>query len=113
MRKKFKHRKNREGYSKDALRAFASQMFHGAHQTARLRHGLEMEDALDDAEEQAKHEPNPNRAGFVVREMRQRHAFTMSPTNNPLVSAASGLAFVWYLGMSPASAAMPKPIAAM
>ena len=98
------HRKGRLGFNKDATRAFSSAMFHGAHQTARLRHGLEMEDALDDAEEQAKHEPNPNRAGFVVREMRQRHAFTMSPTNNPLVSAASGLAFVWYLGMSPASA---------
>lgn len=98
------HRKGRLGFNKDAMRAFSSAMFHGAHQTARLRHGLEMEDALDDAEEQAKHDPNPNRAGFVVREMRQRHAFTMSPTNNPLVSSASGLAFIWYLGMSPAAA---------
>lgn len=98
------HRKGRLGFNKDAVRAFSSAMFHGAHQTARLRHGLEMQDSLDDAEEQAKTQADPNRAGFIVREMRQRHAFTMSPTNNPLVSAASGLAFVWYLGMSPASA---------
>ncbi|UFM64251.1 PLxRFG domain-containing protein [Paracoccus sp. MA] len=98
------HRKGRLGFNKDAIRAFSSAMFHGAHQTARLRYGLEMEDSLDDAEDQAKQDANPNRAGFVVREMRQRHAFTMSPTNNPLVSSASGLAFVWYLGMSPASA---------
>lgn len=98
------HRKGRMGFNKDAMRAFSSAMFHGAHQTARLRHGLEMQDALDDAEDQAKQQDNPNRAGFVVREMRQRHAFTMSPTNNPLVSSLSGLAFVWYLGMSPASA---------
>lgn len=98
------HRKGRDGFNQDAIRAFSSAMFHGAHQTARLRHGLEMEDMLDDAEEQAKKQPDPNRAGFVVREMRQRHAFTMQPTNNAIVSWASGLAFTWYLAASPAAA---------
>lgn len=98
------HRKGREGFNKDAVRSFASSMFHGAHQQARLRYGAEMEEALEEAEEQAKTATDPNRAGFVVREMKQRHAFTMQPTNNPLVTAATSLAFVWYLGMSPAAA---------
>lgn len=36
--------------------------------------------------------------------MEQRHAFTMSPTNNPWVTRTTGLAFIWYLSMSPAAA---------
>ncbi|TNE66850.1 MAG: PLxRFG domain-containing protein [Rhodobacteraceae bacterium] len=98
------HRKGRAGFNKDAVRAFASAMFHGAHQNARLRYGMEMEEALNEAEEQAARQDNPERTGFVVREMKQRHAFTMAPTNNPWVTKATSLAFVWYLGVSPAAA---------
>lgn len=98
------HRKGREGFNRDAVRAYSSAMFHGAHQIARLRRGLEMDEALHVAEEQAASSDNAERAGFIVSEMRRRHEFTMSPTNNPLVTAGTNLAFVWYLGMSPASA---------
>ena len=106
VRKAQIHRKGRKGFNKDAVRAFSHAMFHGAHQLARLKYGLEMDENLNDAEEQAARQPNPERTGFVVREMRQRHNFTMKPTNNPLVTAGTSLAFVWYLGMSPASAAV-------
>lgn len=104
VRKSRIHRKGRSGFNKDAVRAFSSAMFHGAHNLARLRYGLRMDDALNEAEAQAGRQADPERAGFVVREMRQRHNFTMKPTNNPLVTAGTSLAFVWYLGMSPASA---------
>lgn len=104
MRKARIHRKGRFGFDRDAIRAFSSAMFHGAHQLARLRYGLEMGEALNDAEEQAGEASDPERAGFVVKEMRKRHDFTMSPTNNPLVTAASNVAFLWYLGASPATA---------
>lgn len=104
MRKGRIHRKGRLGFDRDAIRAFSSAMFHGAHQLARLRYSLEMGEALNEAEEESAAAPAPERAGFVVREMRKRHEFTMSPTNNPLVTAASNLAFVWYLGASPATA---------
>lgn len=104
VRKSQIHRKGRAGFNADAIRAYSSAMFHGAHQLARLKYGLEMDENLNDAEEQAARQPKPERAGFVVREMRQRHNFTMKPTNNPLVTAGTSLAFIWYLGMSPASA---------
>ncbi|MFV0382448.1 PLxRFG domain-containing protein, partial [Paracoccus sp. (in: a-proteobacteria)] len=104
VRKAHIHRKGRAGFNRDAIRAFSSAMFHGAHQLGRLTYGLEMDENLNEAEEQAARQPDPERAGFVVREMRQRHAFTMNPTNNPLVTAGTSLAFIWYLGMSPASA---------
>ncbi|MGP9804020.1 PLxRFG domain-containing protein [Paracoccus sp. NSM] len=104
VRKSRIHRKGRKGFNQDAVRAFSSAMFHGAHNLARLRYGLRMDENLNDAEEQAARQRDPERAGFVVREMRQRHAFTMKPTNNPLVTAGTSLAFIWYLGMSPAAA---------
>ena len=104
IRKNKIHRKGRSGFQKDAVRAFSSAMFHGAHNLARLKYGLKMDDNLNDAEAEAARQTDAERAGFVVREMRQRHAFTMKPTNNPIVTAGTSLAFVWYLGMSPASA---------
>lgn len=98
------HRKNREGYSKDAFRAFGKHMFHGAHQLARLRYGLGMEEHLNDASEEAEKSTDPVRNALVVREMRRRHQFTMNPTGNAVLASLSGLAFIWYLGATPAAA---------
>ncbi|WP_245999330.1 PLxRFG domain-containing protein [Paracoccus methylarcula] len=98
------HRKGRAGFTSDAFRAFGKQMFHGAHQLARLKHGLKMEEMLNTAEEEAARSDNPERTGFVVQEMRRRHAFAMNPTGNPVVSSATSIGFVWYLGLSPAAA---------
>lgn len=104
MRKSRIHRKGTRGYNADAMRAFASGMFHGSHQVARLRFGTQMTESLAVAKEQAAEQKDPNRAGFVVREMEKRHAFAMNPTNNPLVTAGTSAAFVWYLAASPAAA---------
>ena len=98
------HRKGRAGYSNDALRAFGSHMFHGAHQLARLKYGLVLEEHLNDAEEEARLSDDPNRAGFIVSEMKKRHDFAMNPKGSSVVAAMSGLAFVWYLGATPAAA---------
>ena len=54
MRKRFIHRKGTVGYGGDALRSFASPMFHSAHQMGRLKFGLELEDALNQAVDQAR-----------------------------------------------------------
>lgn len=98
------HRKGRAGFNTDAFRAFGKQMFHGSHQLARLKHGLKMEEILNDAEEEAARSAEPERAGFVVQEMRRRHQFTMNPTGNPATSTLTSIGFIWYLGMSPAAA---------
>ena len=98
------HRKGRAGYGKDALRAYGDHMFHGSHQLAKLQWGLRLEDDLDEATEEAKRQPDPNRAQAVVNEMKKRHAFTMNPDGSPLVAAASGMAFTLQLAASPAAA---------
>ena len=98
------HRKGRAGYNNDALRAFGSHMFHGAHQLARLKYGLVLEEHLNDAEEEARRADNPNRALLVVAEMKKRHDFAMNPTGSSVVASMSSLAFVWYLAATPAAA---------
>ncbi len=98
------HRKGREGFSKDAFRAFGKHMFHGAHQLAKLKFGLKLEEHLNDAEDEARRAEDPSRAGLVVNEMRRRHDFTMNPTGSAAVASLSSLAFIWYLGASPAAA---------
>ncbi|WP_444668343.1 PLxRFG domain-containing protein [Cereibacter changlensis] len=98
------HRKNRLGFGQDAFRAFGKHMFHGAHQLARLKYGLTLEESLNDAREEAAKAKNTNRMGAIVNEMQKRHAFTMNPTGNAAVASLSSLAFVWYLGATPGAA---------
>jgi hypothetical protein len=98
------HRKGRAGFAPDALRAFTSHMFHGAHQLARLKYGLDLEEAMDNARLEAAVDKDPERAGLVVNEMQKRHDFTMNPTGAAWTAAATSTAFVWYLGATPAAA---------
>jgi N12 class adenine-specific DNA methylase len=98
------HRKGRAGYNQDAFRAFGKHMFHGAHQLARLKHGILLEDHMDEAELEARRSDDPNRMGAIVREMQRRHDFTMNPMTSAWASSLSSLAFVWYLGATPAAA---------
>ena len=98
------HRKGQAGYTNDALRAFTSNQFHGAHQLARLRYGLDMQERINEAEEEARRQSDPNRAMAVVNEARLRHEFAMKPTGAPWTTWATSAAFVWYLGATPAAA---------
>lgn len=106
VRKARIHRKGREGYTADAVRAFGSHMFHGSHQLARMAHSMDLADALEEARDQARETKNPTRSGLIVNEMDKRHQFVMSPTGGALAQWASSFAFVWYLAGSPKAAIM-------
>jgi hypothetical protein len=98
------HRKGRAGYDRDALRSFTNHMFHGAHQLARLKHGIDLQESVAEAEAEAAKASDPERAGLVVNELSRRLDFIMQPTNAPITARLSSLAFIWYLGATPASA---------
>lgn len=111
MRKNFIHRKKTKGFSGDALRAFASQTFHGSYQLARLEHadqlqGLlsEMRSELDPKSEKFRQSDNPAKASDVLTEMEKRHEWIMNPESKPWANVANSIAFAWYMGLSPASA---------
>lgn len=104
MRKGFIHRKNREGYTQDALRAFASRMFHGAHQLGRLKFGARMQESIDMAKEVAGKSHAPERDMAVVNEINRRHDYVMNPKGGPLAQKLTSAAFIYHLSMSPAAA---------
>lgn len=108
QRKHFIHRKKVKGYSKDALRAFAANMNHGAYQIARLQHAhklqnlmLKMKEAI---EEQRGAGTEANTASALYSEMSKRHDWVMNPQDSQLVNQISSLGFAWYLGVTPGAA---------
>lgn len=104
IRKARIHRKGTPGFSPDAFRAFGHHMFHGAHQLARLRYSMDLQEALDLTKEAARHQPDPVRAGLVWQEMERRHEFAMNPKGAWWAQAISSAAFFFHLAFSPAAA---------
>lgn len=104
MRKNFIHRKGREGFTSDALRAFASKMFHGSHQLGRLKYGAKMKEQLEVAKDTAKASQSPERDSAVVNELLRRHEYVMNPKGGALAQRITSAAFIYHLSMSPASA---------
>ncbi|ENX57663.1 MULTISPECIES: PLxRFG domain-containing protein [Acinetobacter] len=104
------HRKGTAGFSQDARRAFAQNMFHGAGYLAKLRYGDQLAEQLDDmqkyADEQEKQDNSYDQptAQRVIDEMNKRHKNLMNPKSNAFSSALTSLGFIYYLGLSPAAA---------
>lgn len=104
MRKRAIHRKGIAGYNTDAFRVFASTTFHAAHQMARLKYGLELQENVNLAEEQAKAIDHNQKEMALVNELFKRHQWTLNPTTKPLTNWITGAAFVYFLGATPAAA---------
>lgn len=104
MRKHRIHRKNRAGYSTDALRAFASSMFHSAHQISRLRYGLELGENLDTARQEVRDAKDPVRSGAVFNEMKKAHDFTMNPDIASWSQNVTSAVFLWTMAANISSA---------
>ena len=102
-RKHWIHRQKTPGFSRDALRGFAKQQFHGNRQLAKLRHQTAMEKALVAARKSVRDADDPNRAAHLVNEMQKRDEWIKNPTTSTWANVAGGLGFLWYL-TAPASA---------
>lgn len=109
------HRKGTPGFSQDARRAFAHHMFHGARYLAKLHYADQLTQDIDDMQHYVKahaqdKDPSgkptydPVKAQQVVDEMLKRHEIYMNPKSNALSTALTSFGFVFFLGLSPASA---------
>ena len=104
------HRKGTAGFSQDARRAFAQNMFSGANYLAKLRYGDQLVEQLDKmqkhADEQFKNNIHYDQrsAQRVIGEMNKRHDNLMNPKGHPLSSFLTSVGFMYYMGLSPASA---------
>ncbi|MFN7153809.1 MAG: PLxRFG domain-containing protein [Acidovorax sp.] len=103
------HRKGTPGFSQDARRAFAQNMFHGSRYLAKLRYSDLMQDELAAMQKHVDdwrdvEDFDQPRAQRVVDEMNKRHESLMNPKANALSTALTSFGFVFHLGLSPASA---------
>lgn len=103
------HRKGTPGFSQDARRAFAQNVFHGASYLAKLRYGDRLQDELGEMQRRVdagSDDPTFDsvKAQQVVDEMVKRHEAAMNPKTNALSTALTSLGFIFHLGLSPASA---------
>lgn len=112
MRKHAIHRQGVAGFDPDALRAFAHNMAHGAHQLARLRYGHllgQTLDALRGAQDVRRKSPVSSTRAVVamdaiLAELDQRFAWVLNPQDSPLTNRLSSIGFVYFLGATPAAA---------
>ena len=104
------HRKGTPGFSDDARRAYAQNMFHGASYLSKLRYGDLMQQSLEDMQEYVNEQASNDskykqpEAQRVVDEMVARHDAVMNPQSSSLSTALTSFGFLYYLGLSPASA---------
>jgi hypothetical protein len=103
------HRKGTPGFSQDARRAFAQNMFHGARYLAKLRHADQLQDLLIEMQDHVKayegvEEYDSIQAQQVVDEMVKRHEWLMNPKSSPVSTALTSFGFLFHMGLSPASA---------
>ncbi len=103
------HRKGMPGFSQDARRAFAQNMFHGSRYLAKLKYSDQMQHELNRMQQAVdamakRGDTNQPRAQQVVDEMVKRHESMMNPKSHPLSTALTSFGFIFHLGLSPASA---------
>jgi Large polyvalent protein associated domain 39 len=118
MRKHAITRVGRLGFSGDALRAYAYNSFHGAHQLARLEYGQKLDTRMENIKNEARGvesnaAANPDDkqaqsdakwAPAIAREMASRYDWLRNPRSSKLASAMTRFGFSWYLGAAPATA---------
>lgn len=101
------HRKGTAGFSNNARRAFAQNMFHGARYLQRVRFGDRLERQLREAEKYVKGRAELTesvKAQQVLNEVRKRHDLLMNPSTHPWSQALTSFGFFFHLGLSPATA---------
>jgi len=105
-RRHFAHRKGTEGYSQDAMRAFASSMQHVAHHVARVTHGDELTlllAAMNKRIAEATGDVDTTVQQQVANELAKRLDLMLAPNTHPVTALAGQVGFVMSLGGSVAS----------
>ncbi len=105
------HRKGTAGFSDDARRAYAQNVIHGASHLAKLRYADKLGMSLLEMQNHIKlHQDDEGfdnvKAMQVYDEMTKRHENLMNPKSHPFATFLTSFGFVYFLGLSPASAAV-------
>lgn len=103
LRKHFIHRSKTLGYHRDALRSYAHQMFHGAHQLAKIEYVDQLQQFLDGMKEDLPNSSDPTKAAHIYNELSRSHKWAMNPEVAQWANTASSIGFAMFLGVTPAA----------
>jgi hypothetical protein len=113
VRKQMQHRKGRLGFAADGLRAFASLSSRYASQQANLEymHKIERDFRTLEKEVKALQSDDEARGEFpwaaeLYKEMKARHLAMQNPTVSAWAVRTTNYGFLWFLGFTPAAAAV-------
>lgn len=108
MRKHFMHRGKVAGYSSDVVRAFANQAFHGSYQIGRIKYMDVLETHLNNMKKeiQSSKQPDPVFASMLYDEAVKRQEWVINPQSAKWASQTTAFAFTFFLGLTPAAAAV-------
>ena len=108
FRKQFARRKNVAGFSRDAMRSYAAYMWHGANHLARIEYGQQLRDAIADgrkfAQQLQREGENAIKETEIANYLSDHVDHVLNP--RPDWAALRSIAFQWWLGFSPAAAAL-------
>ncbi|UZA02094.1 PLxRFG domain-containing protein [Moraxella bovis] len=97
--------KNTAGFSQNARRAYAHHMSRGSHHIAKLRHTDRLKADLERMQAYIDNQDDDViELQRVMDELNKRHALLLNPPTHPVSSLATAVGFMWYMGLSPASA---------
>lgn|GEM_PF-2654891 len=101
----FIHRKNRLGFSGDALRSFTVNQFKNSHAIAKLEYAHEITKTLHDLNKTAQQvNLDDPWAVATAKEFTKRHTYAMNPPNEVIVAKIMAFGFHFYLGFNPSTA---------
>lgn len=95
-------RKGIAGFSRDALRVYATYMMNMANHISRIEFNQEMAGSLDQMDKFAKSNPQGTQAGVVADYFSHHNDYINTPENDLAQLRAMG--FLWYLGFNVKSA---------
>ena len=108
FRKHFVQRKSVKGFSKDAVRGYADYFWHAANHIARIEHGEDMNRQIELLDKQttdiSRRGADVTKRREIVDYLRNHLDMILYPGND--WASLRALAFQWWIGFSPASAAL-------
>ena len=98
--KHLRRRRGVEGFSRDAMRAYADYMMHASNHLARLEHGWELTEAIKEMQKWIDAQPrNAVKMGQLKDYMSRHFKYLMNPTGD--MGALRAIMFSWYFAWVP------------
>lgn len=104
FRHRFQNKARTPGYSSDFMRAYANYFFHGSNYFTNVKYIDQLREQVKEVRDSSRQMYDGTKRGMIANFLSDHLAYMMDP--KPDFAALRGMAFLWFLGYSPAAAAV-------